>query len=140
MRNRQASPRALVEYRRAIHRRWRAPPHQASRRNLSRLDGQRWRQRPRPACRSCLIIIRIGRSIRSGRPMWMVFPLSAMGLLIALWMLRRLIGRGPAAAMLFFAVTLVLALGFVYALPMRYWYVAEPFPRPGCLPPCWIAD
>ncbi|MGA2441412.1 MAG: tetratricopeptide repeat protein [Tepidisphaeraceae bacterium] len=69
------------------------------------------------------------------RPMWILFPLAAMGLLIGCWLLRGRIGRGPAAAMLFFAGTLVPALGFVNVFPMRYSYVADHFQYLACIGP-----
>jgi len=69
------------------------------------------------------------------RPMWILYPLTAMGLLIGCWLLRRRIGRGPAAAMLFFAGTLVPAMGFVNVFPMRYSYVADHFQYLACIGP-----
>jgi tetratricopeptide (TPR) repeat protein len=69
------------------------------------------------------------------RPMWILYPMTAMGLLIGCWLLRRRIGRGPAAAMLFFAGTLVPALGFVNVFPMRYSYVADHFQYLACIGP-----
>jgi tetratricopeptide (TPR) repeat protein len=69
------------------------------------------------------------------RPMWILFPLTALGLLIGCWLLRRRIGRGPAAAMFFFAGTLVPAMGFVNVFPMRYSYVADHFQYLACIGP-----
>jgi tetratricopeptide (TPR) repeat protein len=69
------------------------------------------------------------------RPLWILFPLAAMGLLGACWILRRRIGRSPAAAMFFFAGTLVPALGFVNVFPMRYSYVADHFQYLACIGP-----
>lgn len=56
-----------------------------------------------------------------------LFPLSALGLIIALWLLRRRLGRGPLVAVLFFVGTLVPALGFFDVYPMRYSFVADHF-------------
>ncbi|MGD9722430.1 MAG: tetratricopeptide repeat protein [Pirellulales bacterium] len=56
-----------------------------------------------------------------------LFPAAAVGLVVLLWLLRGTIGRGPLAAILFFAVTLGPALGFVNVYPMRYSYVADHF-------------
>ena len=50
-------------------------------------------------------------------------------------MLRRRIGRGPVTAGLFFAGTLVPALGFVNVFPMRYSYVADHFQYLACVGP-----
>ncbi|HEX4053900.1 MAG TPA: tetratricopeptide repeat protein [Tepidisphaeraceae bacterium] len=61
------------------------------------------------------------------RPWLIVFPLSAVTTLAALWLLRRRIGRGPLVAVLFFAGTLLPALGFVNLYPMRYSFVADHF-------------
>jgi tetratricopeptide (TPR) repeat protein len=56
-----------------------------------------------------------------------LFPLAAVAALAGLWTLRGRIGRGPLAAVLFFAVTLSPALGFFDVFPMRYSYVADHF-------------
>jgi len=61
------------------------------------------------------------------RPGLMAFPLAAIGVIAALWMLRRRIGRGPIVATLFFAGTLLPALGFINLYPMRYSFVADHF-------------
>jgi tetratricopeptide (TPR) repeat protein len=54
-----------------------------------------------------------------------LFPITAIGVVVALWMLRRRIGRGPVAAVLFFAITLSPALGFINVYPMRFSFVAD---------------
>jgi len=56
-----------------------------------------------------------------------LFPLAAVGAIGALWALRRRLGRGPLTAALFFAGTLVPALGFFNVYPMRYSFVADHF-------------
>jgi len=61
------------------------------------------------------------------RPELIAFPLAAMGMIAALWILRKRIGRAPLVATLFFAGTLVPALGFVNLYPMRYSFVADHF-------------
>ena len=63
----------------------------------------------------------------SQRPWLIAFPLAAPGAIAALWLLRRRIGRGPIVATLFFAGTLLPALGFVNLYPMRYSFVADHF-------------
>jgi protein O-mannosyl-transferase len=63
----------------------------------------------------------------SQRPWLIAFPLAALGAIAALWLLRRRIGRGPIVAALFFAGTLLPALGFVNLYPMRYSFVADHF-------------
>jgi tetratricopeptide (TPR) repeat protein len=55
------------------------------------------------------------------------FPLAAVVVLIALWLLRSRIGRGPLVAVLCFGGTLVPALGFFAVYPFRYSYVADHF-------------
>ncbi len=55
-----------------------------------------------------------------------LFPLAAVLLAGALWMLRRRT-RAPLAAILFFGGTLVPALGFVNVYPFRYSFVADHF-------------
>jgi tetratricopeptide (TPR) repeat protein len=56
-----------------------------------------------------------------------VFPAAAVGGIVMLGLLRRRIGRGPLAAVLFFVVTLGPALGFVNVFSMRYSFVADHF-------------
>jgi tetratricopeptide (TPR) repeat protein len=56
-----------------------------------------------------------------------LFPLAAFAVLAGLLLARQRLGRGPAAAVLFFAVTLAPALGFVDVYPMRYSFVADHF-------------
>ncbi|MGD1020896.1 MAG: tetratricopeptide repeat protein, partial [Verrucomicrobiia bacterium] len=56
-----------------------------------------------------------------------LFPLAALAVVVALWKMRSRIGRGPLVAVLFFAITLVPALGFFDVYPFRYSYVADHF-------------
>jgi protein O-mannosyl-transferase len=56
-----------------------------------------------------------------------LFPLTAAVMVTILWSLRERIGRGPLAAVLFFAGTLFPALGFANVYPMRYSFVADHF-------------
>src|SRR5262249_52921463 len=55
------------------------------------------------------------------------FPIAALGVLVALWLARRRLGRGALAGILFFAVTLAPALGFVSYFWMQFSYVADHF-------------
>jgi tetratricopeptide (TPR) repeat protein len=63
----------------------------------------------------------------SQSPWLAAFPLAAIGAFISLWLLRGKIGRGPLVAVLFFAGTLLPALGFINVFPMRYSFVADHF-------------
>ena len=56
-----------------------------------------------------------------------LFPLAALAVLAALWAARGRIGRGPLTAVLFFALTLAPALGFINVYPMRFSFVADHF-------------
>ncbi|MCP4205294.1 MAG: tetratricopeptide repeat protein [bacterium] len=56
-----------------------------------------------------------------------LYPLAAVLLIVLLWQQRARIGRGPLVAALFFAGTLVPALGFFNVYPFRYAYVADHF-------------
>lgn len=56
-----------------------------------------------------------------------LWVLAAAGAGVGAWLLRRRAGRGPLVALLFFAATLVPALGFVDVYPMRYSFVADHF-------------
>ncbi|MGA3269106.1 MAG: tetratricopeptide repeat protein [Verrucomicrobiota bacterium] len=53
---------------------------------------------------------------------WLL-PATAVGLLLALWLARKRIGRGPLAALLFYVGTLFPLLGFLNAYGMRYSFV-----------------
>jgi tetratricopeptide (TPR) repeat protein len=66
-------------------------------------------------------------TIDSTRAWQYLFPLAAAALSACLWLGRRKLGRGPLAAVLFFAGTLVPALGFFNVYPMRYSFVADHF-------------
>lgn len=56
--------------------------------------------------------------------LWVVATIGAFALA---FVFRGRIGRGPLAALLFFAVTLGPALGFIQVYPMRYSFVADHF-------------
>jgi tetratricopeptide (TPR) repeat protein len=62
------------------------------------------------------------------RAVWrhFLFPLAAVFLAAALWMLRRR-SRAPFAALLYFVVMLFPALGFFAVFPFRYSFVADHF-------------
>jgi tetratricopeptide (TPR) repeat protein len=62
-----------------------------------------------------------------------LFPVAASAVLIALWLLRSRIGRGPLVAALCFAGTLVPALGFFDVFPFRYSFVADHFQYLACI-------
>jgi tetratricopeptide (TPR) repeat protein len=66
---------------------------------------------------------------------WLLFPLPACGVLIACWLLRGRIGRGPVTALLLFTGTLAPAMGFVNVFPMRFSYVADHFQYLACIGP-----
>ncbi len=56
-----------------------------------------------------------------------IFPLTAISVMIALWLLRQRIGKAPLVAVLFFAGTLFPALGFFNVYPHRFSFVADHF-------------
>jgi protein O-mannosyl-transferase len=69
-------------------------------------------------------------------PRWIVDPstlaawtwtIAAVAAAAVLWIARDRLGRGPAAAAAFFAITLAPALGFFDVYPMRYAWVADHF-------------
>jgi hypothetical protein len=66
-------------------------------------------------------------SIDAGSWWQYLFPAAALGAMIALYMKRERIGRGPFAAFFFFVLTLAPALGFFDIYPMRYSFVADHF-------------
>jgi tetratricopeptide (TPR) repeat protein len=56
-----------------------------------------------------------------------------LAVVVLLWLYRRRLGRGPLAAVLFFAGTLFPALGFFDVFPMRYSFVADHFQYLACV-------
>ena len=54
-----------------------------------------------------------------------LYPITAVGVLFALWLARRKIGRGPATAAFFFVGTVFPSLGFMNAYFMRYSFVCD---------------
>jgi protein O-mannosyl-transferase len=56
-----------------------------------------------------------------------LYPLAFAALVILLWAGRKRLGRGPLVAVLFFAGSLLPALGFFDVYPMRYSFVADHF-------------
>ncbi len=69
------------------------------------------------------------------RPAQLLYPLTAIGVLIFLWLRRKRRGRGPIACALFFVGTLSPALGFANVFPMRYSFVADHFQYLACIGP-----
>jgi len=61
------------------------------------------------------------------------YALMTIGALVALFLLRDRIGRGPVIAALFFVGTLVPALGFFTVYPQRYSFVADHFQYLACI-------
>jgi len=68
-----------------------------------------------------------------------LWPAAAAATLVALWLLRHRVGRGPLAAALYFGLTLGPALGFVNVYPMRFSYVADHFQYLASLGPLALA-
>jgi tetratricopeptide (TPR) repeat protein len=77
--------------------------------------------------------------IDPARPEPYLWPLLVLAALIALWLARRRIGRGPLTAALFFAGTLLPALGFINVYPMRFSFVADHFQYLASLGPLTLA-
>jgi tetratricopeptide (TPR) repeat protein len=68
-----------------------------------------------------------------------LFPAAALLLLVCLWRLRRG-SRGPITALLYFAVTLLPALGFLNVYPFRYSFVADHFQYLASIGPIVLAS
>ncbi|MGH9869797.1 MAG: tetratricopeptide repeat protein [Candidatus Polarisedimenticolia bacterium] len=65
--------------------------------------------------------------VQAGSLLQILFPLAALGALALICSARSRLGRGPVVASLFFAGTLVPALGFFDTYPMRFSFVADHF-------------
>lgn len=68
-----------------------------------------------------------------------VFPVAAVAVVVGLAAFRRRLGDGPLIAVLFYAGTLVPALGFFNVYPMRYSFVADHFAYLATLGPIALA-
>jgi tetratricopeptide (TPR) repeat protein len=66
-------------------------------------------------------------TIDAGQAAQFAWPAAFLALGIALFLMRRRLGKGPLAALLLFAGTLVPALGFFNVYPQRYSFVADHF-------------
>lgn len=65
--------------------------------------------------------------IDGGKAWQYLYPASAAATLLALWLSRGRIGRGPLTAALFFCGSLFPALGFFNVYPMQFSFVADHF-------------
>ena len=63
--------------------------------------------------------------VQDGSPLRWLWPATAVGVVVWLWLLRRRIGRGPLTAALFFVGTLFPLLGFFNGAFMRYSFVSD---------------
>jgi len=64
-------------------------------------------------------------TIDSGSPEQYLWPIAALAGTFALWHWRKTLGRGPAAAILFFVASLAPLLGFFSLYTFRYTFVAD---------------
>jgi len=69
----------------------------------------------------------------------LIWPVGVLILIGIAWAARKRLGRGPLAAVLFFAGTLFPALGFANVYPMRYSFVADHFQYLASLGPIVLA-
>jgi len=77
--------------------------------------------------------------LEPGDPLQLLFPAAAVAAILALFLSRERIGRGPLVAALFFAATLAPALGFVNVYPFRFSFVADHFQYLACIGPIALA-
>ncbi len=68
-----------------------------------------------------------------------LYPAAAAGIVVALWLMRERLGRGPLVASLFFGGTLFPALGFINLYPHRFSFVADHFQYLASLGPIVLA-
>ncbi len=73
-----------------------------------------------------LVLVYPRWQVSSGAGWQCLFPLGVIGLVAALWLVRKR-NRGPLAAVLFFVGSLFPALGFFNVYPFVYSYVADHF-------------
>jgi len=74
-----------------------------------------------------LIFIYPRWEINSVQVVQWVYPIGALLVMPALWLVRKRLGRGALVGVLFFAGTLTPALGFFDVFPMQYSFVADHF-------------
>jgi Flp pilus assembly protein TadD len=72
-------------------------------------------------------------TIDASAPWQYLFPAAALALVIALWLLRRQIGKGPLAGTLCFVVMLAPVLGFFDIYFFRFSYVTDHFQYLACV-------
>ena len=68
-----------------------------------------------------------------------LWPLSALGVIVILFILRGKIGRGPLTASLFFGIAASPVLGFISYYTMRYTFVADHYQYLACIGPLSLA-
>jgi len=78
-------------------------------------------------------------SVGTTSALQLLIPAAFMALLAALFALRERLGRGPFAALAFFAGTLTPALGFFDVIPFRFSFVADHFQYLAVLGPLALA-
>lgn len=83
-------------------------------------------------------------SIDAGTWLPWFFPAGALAAIAGAWAMRRRIGTGTLAALVFYGITLFPALGFLNVYPMRYSFVADHFQYlasvgPITLAAAWVA-
>jgi tetratricopeptide (TPR) repeat protein len=66
-------------------------------------------------------------SVAAASPWQYTYPLAVLTLAAGLFVARSRVGRAPLAALLYFAITLFPALGFLNVYPQRYSWVADHF-------------
>lgn len=69
------------------------------------------------------------------KPLHYVWIILFSGFLFSIWFLRNKIGKGPCAALLFYAVTLLPVLGFISIYTFYYSYVADHYVYVACIGP-----
>lgn len=74
-----------------------------------------------------LVLIYARWNVDESNLLLLFYPLAVGVLLVALWLRRRHIGRGPLVAALYFCVTVGPALGFINIYLMRFSWVADHF-------------
>ena len=77
--------------------------------------------------------------IDTGAAWQYTFPIASVLLVVALWVMRKRIGRGPLVAMLYFGGTLLPASGFFPLFPQRFSFVADHFQYHASLGPLVLA-
>src|SRR5437667_3087494 len=79
-------------------------------------------------------------SLSAAQPLDYIWLLAGVGLCVAIYFVRRYVGRGVEVAAAFFVITLSPVLGFIMLYTFRYTFVADHYQYLACIGPIALAS